>query len=709
MLNDKEYVIKAFKENFSEYKDKKIVIYGLGPNTKVLIEEFTDYSIIGLMDKVCTGDIVWGKKVISMEEAIEMKTDAIIILARFSNIPIIYNRIADKCKENAIPVFDINGELVSKKSREYALSPEYFEVTKRNLMGLIDEYDVISFDIFDTLLMRNVLFPTDIFELVAEKETASIPNGFDFVKQRIICERKLYSHTNPTIDEIYNVILEQNALTKELTEKLKQTELELEKEYIVPRRQMIEIVEYALKKGKKVCCTSDMYLNADFLKRLLNINGYKNITDVYVSCEYKTSKCQSLFEELKKQYVTKRILHIGDNKDADIASAKKSGISAFWIPSAYDMLENSVLRDIGNNYDKIEDRLYIADFITHFFNSPFSFAETHGKFELKSVYEIGYYFVEPLLSTFINWVINKMSEHKLDLLLLGSRDGWIVKKLLDIVNKYNALPFKYDYFYTSRAVSAISGIENDDDIAYVALMPFSGKTEELLKKRFLLEDADILFRKPEEKNIDYIFRHKEAILKKAEQCKNNYYKYYEKKNYSFDGTKVGYIDFVSSGSCQFWLQKIFNCEFIGLYFMRIFDEVKKDLKIDNMFEYANIYQKNHSKLFDNFIMLEYVLTSPEATVSSFDETGKCIFIDENRTSKQITDLLEIHDGIENAFMDRKHYKCENVVSTTLVDAVLDLLKSRYAIFKTDYFDNSVLNDEFCNRQFKMKSMVSIET
>ena len=86
MLNDKEYVIKAFKENFSEYKDKKIVIYGLGPNTKVLIEEFTDYSIIGLMDKVCTGDIVWGKKVISMEEAIEMKTDAIIILARFSNI-----------------------------------------------------------------------------------------------------------------------------------------------------------------------------------------------------------------------------------------------------------------------------------------------------------------------------------------------------------------------------------------------------------------------------------------------------------------------------------------------------------------------------------------------------------------------------------------------------------------------------------------------
>ena len=37
------------------------------------------------------------------------------------------------------------------------------------LQHLIDVHDVISFDIFDTLLMRTVLDPTDVFEIVEKR------------------------------------------------------------------------------------------------------------------------------------------------------------------------------------------------------------------------------------------------------------------------------------------------------------------------------------------------------------------------------------------------------------------------------------------------------------------------------------------------------------------------------------------------------------
>ena len=37
---------------------------------------------------------------------------------------------------------------------------------REELAKLIDQYEVISFDIFDTLLMRRVLEPQDVFRLV---------------------------------------------------------------------------------------------------------------------------------------------------------------------------------------------------------------------------------------------------------------------------------------------------------------------------------------------------------------------------------------------------------------------------------------------------------------------------------------------------------------------------------------------------------------
>ena len=41
---------------------------------------------------------------------------------------------------------------------------------KKEIVEKIDKNDVISFDIFDTLILRNIFCPTDIFKILSKKE-----------------------------------------------------------------------------------------------------------------------------------------------------------------------------------------------------------------------------------------------------------------------------------------------------------------------------------------------------------------------------------------------------------------------------------------------------------------------------------------------------------------------------------------------------------
>ena len=59
MYIEKQYVINQFRSNFSRHIDKKFVLYGVGNNTKAILEECTEFQIIGLMDQAMAGSTVF--------------------------------------------------------------------------------------------------------------------------------------------------------------------------------------------------------------------------------------------------------------------------------------------------------------------------------------------------------------------------------------------------------------------------------------------------------------------------------------------------------------------------------------------------------------------------------------------------------------------------------------------------------------------------
>ena len=50
---DKKYQIELdeFRENFKEYKNSRIVLYGIGRYTATLVEGLKEFNFVGLMDK----------------------------------------------------------------------------------------------------------------------------------------------------------------------------------------------------------------------------------------------------------------------------------------------------------------------------------------------------------------------------------------------------------------------------------------------------------------------------------------------------------------------------------------------------------------------------------------------------------------------------------------------------------------------------------
>ena len=159
----------------------------------------------------------------------------------------------------------------------------FIEIVKQK----IDNAEVVSFDIFDTLLVRPYVNPNDLFDHLGELE-----NIHNFRKMREIAfEQAIHKYKNEKVEE---VTLEQiyEFLPKQI-QYLKEKELELEYKVLQQNFEIKEVYDYAISKNKKIILISDMFLPKDFIESVLSKNGYTNYYKLYLSSEIKKLKFTS--------------------------------------------------------------------------------------------------------------------------------------------------------------------------------------------------------------------------------------------------------------------------------------------------------------------------------------------------------------------------------------------------------------------------------
>ncbi|MBQ2265645.1 MAG: hypothetical protein IJ265_11870 [Oscillospiraceae bacterium] len=195
--------------------------------------------------------------------------------------------------------------------------------------------ELLSFDIFDTLLTRPCKKPTDVFVKMAAA-FPEIPKSFP--QNRIQAEqaaRELAEGRECNIDEIYDVLERMEGYSPRLCKRLRLMEQETELRICMPRPEGAELLQAATSLDMRVVLISDMYLPKRHIGRMLCKCSITNFSELYVSCDVRHNKASGdMFRYVKKQeqMAFSQMLHIGDNPISDVIIPQNLGMHAMFLP-----------------------------------------------------------------------------------------------------------------------------------------------------------------------------------------------------------------------------------------------------------------------------------------------------------------------------------------------------------------------------------------
>ncbi|HUI20889.1 MAG TPA: HAD-IA family hydrolase [Methylocella sp.] len=208
--------------------------------------------------------------------------------------------------------------------------------------------DVISTDIFDTILLRNSSCGRRHFLELSQRMARKLKSaGYCLNAEDILWARneaqalayRAIEIERPEGDVRLEHILRLQArllgLPSSASEVLHEAEFECEVHALKPNWPLLDRLALFRKQGKRIIGISDTYLPETMLVRLLGkvANGH-SIETIYSSSDWGvTKKSSRLFEKViaAERMVAQRILHCGDNRLADYLMARKAGLQALLI------------------------------------------------------------------------------------------------------------------------------------------------------------------------------------------------------------------------------------------------------------------------------------------------------------------------------------------------------------------------------------------
>ena len=695
-----EIEIENFRKIFDDKKNMRIAIYGIGRRTATLLPGITDYNITGLLDrdKNNVGKELCDIKVIPIDN-IEEKADLIIINSDPSNYEIIFKRISG---EVTIPVYYADGRLacLSDKDKSYEQN-EYWKSSYEELKDKIDQADIVSFDIFDTLIMRKIFSPEDVFRLLGEKVKAELKSDCNIAGIRAQVAAKCGPFA--TINEIYEKIKKQIDLTDKNISDIMQLEIKTDMDLCIARKDIAELYEYCIESGKEVYLISDMYYTLEDIKNLLKKCGLSIIDDghIWISCEKKKDKISGSLWKEYSSVVGKnaKCIHIGDNKIGDIENSKKYGINSYYVMSGKDMLMNSSLSELAANVNTVSDSICLGLVIAKLFNSPFALCSTNGKVSYDDSEIYGYCVYGPLLEKFLIWLYYNSRKDGIDKLLFFARDGYFLEKDYKIVSELLNDGYKQDWCYLpiSRRLIYMATMKSEDDLKRVVAFPYVGTFADYMKSRFEItvtdataeyNDRQINAVGDSQNILNWIQPYKDKIMEQAKRERENYLDYLKSDGDMQAGLSYGTVDVGYYGTNQYYLQRLTGIKTKGYCFYSCLsnkNEYVKYISMKGCFQYDKDYDADESLIRKKAIYVETFITAPNGMAKYIDEENNVV-CENNKKSQQYFSIKEtVNNGVVKFILDYLKY----VEKNSLCNNCTRSMKNRKISIEDMIFDVSL--------------------
>ena len=248
-----------------------------------------------------------------------------------------------------------------------------FNFSNKDCIKLFEPYEIVSFDIFDTLVRRRIHDPElvkvpvakYVSSILLEREdihsppeqilnlrynvesklrTVSVENGFDYECKYLDIIRDIYKSFIVDVKKV-------NRYTTETVE----YELNVEKKLIELMPGALDTLTKLKNADKTIIVVSDMYLTKEQIYKILNpLEILTLIDDIYLSSDILLNKGTGrLFRFILKNnnYKDKNIVHIGDNVYSDYISPLNNALNAYYY---FDYKEYLRKRRISHLFDRAE-------------------------------------------------------------------------------------------------------------------------------------------------------------------------------------------------------------------------------------------------------------------------------------------------------------------------------------------------------------------
>jgi predicted HAD superfamily hydrolase len=352
----------------------------------------------------------------------------------------------------------------------------------------LGQIDIVSFDVFDTLLVRRVHDP-DLVKLPVAEYIATLANQNgqalkweDVQMRRDEHEKALRKKTAETfVDEEAHYPSFMRSLIDELFtenvdaiyEKVRSFELKIENSMLVPRQDFSAWLKVLRQQGKRIFAVSDMYLSAVEIETLLAHAGLLDDIEKVISsadsflCKASGKAYEMLIEE--HDLNPARWMHVGDHPISDGFRASEAGIEALVIQDPEERRRKSIAR---HYYHYGIFRSFWRGRMLQQLMAPLE-AENQAQ---PNMYVEGYNFFGPLMGVFIQKIAEYCKKEKVSKIYFLSREGWMFKQVWEKVTPWlypgQNLP-EIEYLYVSRmalagASCAHNGLSrNNADIVFL--------------------------------------------------------------------------------------------------------------------------------------------------------------------------------------------------------------------------------------------------
>lgn len=689
-----DYAQKNFDESFMEYRNSSMAIYGVGKNAEYILKNIKGYNIRCLIDGNIVGSELYGLPVVSIYKALSL-SDVIVIAATPASTRIVYNRIKGILPAE-FPVFDMQGHRLNVEN----IRNPYWDVCYEDLCKKIDDNEIVTFDIFDTLLMRRVLEPRDVFFLV-ERELRENGNNIPFAEWRIESEKILrLDCKEPSLDEIYEYMSKKNAISLSDIDKIKAMELLWEEKVLCPRVQVLDALKYATDKGKEVYLISDMYLPSCVLDTILKKNGISGYKKIFVSNEWGITKhdggLYKVFLNSVKE--NKKIIHVGDNWFSDGEMARRFGISTFVVMSAKEMLETSAIAKIKKNVTNLDDKIFLGEVINVLFNSPFALSLGKGKIKFDNLATMACSCFVGVAMGVISWIIDKV-KGKNAIVLFSSRDCYFLYQMYQKLKAIGLDIPTADYFYVSRQALRGGEITSFDRIE--PSFQYARKAYSDMKFREYLNlvygtdynlSYDGLFGDMDDEEFNECLRvelanHRSEIVSTSKEKRDNFLRYINKKNLE-KYREIYLVDIQTTGNSLSSLSNLITKKINLLTVRLIVNKDNEDLL--NKSTYAKEIS-SLSSFSKKSMILEKVYASSGGQLIAFDQDGEPLFNDDTKYDVEMLKELQVNmEKFINSYLDKKWYTRKR--SICLMLNMLDLLDPTCSIMDDSIIDKFVSHD-----------------